>query len=134
MDVTTSSFASPSATRLPVLPTSLGRRRALLRPAKDLERSLEACLRTDARIEPRHRLDVVVHDLRPLGEYGVERVEDPAEVRDEHLDGRAGRLRADLGDRLREHPRAAVLELVTVHARDDRVLDAHPRDGLTDAG
>src|SRR5205085_11070054 len=108
--------------------------RPLLRPAQHLERPFEPRLRPHARIEPRDGLDVVVQDLRTLREYDVERRDHAAEIRDEHLDRRAWRLTADLTDRLGEHLRAAILELVPIDARHDGVLDAHPRDGLAHPG
>src|SRR4030081_2949711 len=60
--------------------------RALLRAAKHLERTRIARLRAPPRIEALDRLDVLVHDLGPLREYGVERRRVTDEVGDEHLD------------------------------------------------
>ncbi len=105
----------------------------LLRAAEHLERTLVPRLRANARVQARDGLDVVVQDLGPRGEHGVQRFRAPHEVGDQHLDGRRGRLTADLADRIREDLGAAVRQLVAVHARHDRVAERHLGDRLTDA-
>src|SRR6185503_20884083 len=74
----------------PALAYQVGR--ALLGPAKHLERTLVARLWTNARVEARNGLDVVIQDLWPCGEDRVERLGTAHEVRDQHLDCRAWRL------------------------------------------
>src|SRR3977135_884608 len=59
--------------------------RARLRAAKHLERTRIARLRSHSGIEALDRLDVVVHDLRPLREYGVKRRRGTYEGAREHL-------------------------------------------------
>src|SRR5207245_6887218 len=86
----------PEADHDPALADELGR--TLLRATENLERTWVARLRPHTRIETHHGLDVVVQDLRSLGEHDVECRGVADEVRDEHLDRRSGRLSADLAD------------------------------------
>ena len=66
-------------------------------------------------------------------EHELQRVPVAAEVGDEHLDARAGRLQADLADRLGPDGRAAVGQLVAVDAGDDDVAEVHHPHGVADA-
>src|SRR5689334_13696320 len=85
------------------------------------------------RVQPRRDLDVVVEDVRPLGDDLRERHHLAAEVGRQHLDLAAGRLAADLADDADEGGRAVVGQVVAVHAGDDRVAQAHARDRARDA-
>ena len=116
---------------MPLLHTRSGAR-CLVR-SKHLQRSLVAGLGTNARVQTRNGLDVVVQDLGPRRQHRVERFRTAHEVWDQHLDRRARGLAADLADRLREDLGTTVGQLVAVHARDDRVTERHLGDGLADA-
>src|SRR5256886_7773911 len=106
---------------------------ALLRAPQHLERPRVPRLRPDALVEPLDRLDVVIQDLRALRKHRVERLRIAGEIRDQHLDGRARRLPADLTDRRGEQRRASVGELVYVEGRHDRMTEFHLRDRGSDS-
>ena len=75
----------------------------------------------------------MIQDLRALREHRVERLRIAGEIRDQHLDGRARRLPADLTDRRGEQRRASVGQFVAVDARDDRMTECHLRDRGSDS-
>jgi len=85
------------------------------------------------RMQPLHRLQVVVQDVRPRFDHRPQRGLIPLEVRDQHLDGAPGPRLPAQPDRLREDRRAAIRQVITVDARDDDVLQLQRRDGLRDA-
>ena len=85
------------------------------------------------RVEPRHRLDVVVEDVGPLGDHARQRHLLAAEVGRQHLDLGVGREAADRADHADERRRAEVGQVVAVDAGDHRVAQPHPLDRLGDA-
>ena len=85
------------------------------------------------RVEARHGLEVVVHHVRRRGREDRERpVEAAAEIGREDLDPRAGREGAHGADAVDEMLRAAVAQVVAVHARDHHVGELHRGDGLAE--
>ena len=75
-------------------------------------------------VEPRHGLEVVVHHVRRrLAQDGERAVEPAAEVRHQHLDLRAGRMRAHRADAVDEVRSAAVAQVVAVDAGDHDVFE-----------
>ena len=83
-------------------------------------------------VEPRHRLGVVVEDLRVRVHHGLQRGPVAPEVGDQHLDGAARRQLANPADALGEDPRAAVGLLVAVDAGQHGVLQPHGLHRLAD--
>ena len=104
----------------------------LLRPAQQPERAVVARLRAaHPRVQPPHRLDVVVEDLGPRGEHRLQRLFlDAEEVGRQHLDRSLGQLRLQRADRRRVVAGAAVGDVVAVDRGDDDVLELHLRRGL----
>src|SRR5215211_4222670 len=105
----------------------------LLGVAQDLERSPVLRLGTDRPVQARHGLDVVVEGVGPGVDDGLYGVPISLEIRREDLDGAAGDLFPDLLDGGGEDRGPAVLQLVTVHARYDGVLEAHLSGSVGDA-
>ena len=67
----------------------------LLHPLQQPQRGEVARARADRRIEPRHGLEIVVEDVGPRRDHGLDRALLAQEVGRQHLDRRAGRrLRA----------------------------------------
>ena len=91
--------------------------------------------RSDGPLEPGHRLDVVVEDVGPGVEDGLERRPIALAVRDEHLDGGAGTRLADPGDGLGEGagPPSArssrATQVITAWARPIRATASATRAG-----
>ena len=79
-------------------------------------------------VEPGHRLQVVVVDVRAGGGHRFDGAGLVAEVRGEDLDGGAGRGLADARDRTHELGGPAVVEIVAVHRGDDHVVEAEGGD------
>src|SRR5205823_15009424 len=77
------------------------------------------------RVEARDRLDVVVEDVRPLGDDPRERHLLAAEVRSQYLDLAARRELADRADHTNEGGRAEVRKVVALDARRHRVPQSH---------
>src|SRR5690606_11127601 len=81
-------------------------------------------------IEPRHRLEVVVHDVRRRRLEDLERALEPApEVGHEDLDAGGRRELADPPDAFDEMPGAAVAQVVAVDAGDHDVAQSQGGDG-----
>src|SRR4051812_35392755 len=81
------------------------------------ERMRIIATRPRAPVEARHGLEIVVHHIRRRGFQDLERpIEPPAEVRHQHLDRRLRARRAHGADAIDEVLRAAVLQVVAVHA------------------
>ena len=107
--------------------------RHLLRHAQDPRRAQEVGAAPGDRVEPGDGLDVVVEDVRPLGDHLGERHLLAAEVRGENLDLAPGRHPADRADHAHERAGPVVGEIVAVDGGDHRVLQAHPLDLVCDA-
>ena len=76
-------------------------------------------------VQPRHRLEVVVHHVRRRRRQDVERAIEPAaEIGHQHLDLRCGRVLAHRADAVDEVLRAAVAQVVAVDAGDDDVAQS----------
>src|SRR5678815_4495194 len=88
----------------------LGRnvRTILPRAIEQLERAPISAAGTGHAVEARNGFDVVIQDVWPGVEDGVQRCLDALEVGDEHFDPAAGYTRAGLCNRVSEDRRAAV--------------------------
>src|SRR3954447_18177549 len=106
----------------------------LLRVAQHATRAQERRAATCHGIQARDDLDVVVEDVRALGDDLRQRHLLAAEVGREHLDLAPGRLAADLADDAHEGAGAVVGEVVAVDARDDGVAQPHLRHRPRHAG
>ena len=112
---------------------ALGEQPRVLRAPQQLQRALEAGAGAHAAVQPRHRLGVVVQDVRAA------RRSPPASASQLPLKSgmststaQPGDARADLADAGGEDARAAVLLVVAVHRGDDGVPQPHARDGVRD--
>ena len=82
-------------------------------------------------VQARHRLEVVVHHVGRRVTEDVERALQPAaEIGHQHLDPRGRRVQAHGADAVDEMLRAAVAQVVAVHARDHDVAKLQRRDRL----
>ena len=126
---TSSSRSSPRPTITPLLVSSPA---ALDRFSSSSERG-KLAPGAGLAVEAGHRLDVVVEDVGARVEDDRERLPAALEVGDEHLDRAAGDAGADLANRGREDPGAAVRLVVAVHGRDHGVPQAHARGRVRDA-
>ena len=85
-------------------------------------------------MQPAHGFDVVVEDVRPLGEDRHEcLLFDAEKVGREDLDRRGGDGALERANRRRVVARAAVGDVVAVDGRDHDVLEAHLLRGLREA-
>jgi hypothetical protein len=71
----------------------------------------------------------VIENVRSGIEHARDRVEIAAKIRRQHLDARLGKRPAHRADGLGEMPRAAVREIVPVHAGDHDVVEPQVRRG-----
>ncbi len=115
---------------MPVLVAMSGR--IVPRPIEQFERTRVAAARTRHAIEAWDRLDVVIEHVRPGIEDRPEGRLDALEIWNQHFDPAARHTLARQPNRLGEDERAAVGEIVPIDRRDDRVLEAHPRNGFGD--
>src|SRR6266545_5782823 len=83
-------------------------RRRAPRAAEELERALVAAAVTRDLVEARHGLGIVVQDIGPGGDHGLEGGGAALQVRDQELDAAARRLAADGPHRGGKDARAAV--------------------------
>ena len=112
-------------------PTELGGIR--LRALEDAQAAVVAGSLADRGLQPLHRLDVVVQDVRTGFHHGPQRRLLAVEVGDQHLHAHRRAAVPESPDRLREDARAAVGQVVAGDRRHDDVLEAHRLDGLRDA-
>ncbi len=112
---------------------TLGTEALLFGNAQHIERALVDRLGPHTAIEPRYRLDVVVEDLRPFVEHDLEGIPEATEVGDEHLDGTARDLLADLANGLGEDRCTTIFTLIPVDRGDDSVFEAHQPSSFGDA-
>src|SRR5690606_3487211 len=77
-------------------------------------------------------LEVVVQDVRLRFDDDAKRVLVSLDIRDQDLDGAARPTLPALADRLREDRRAAIRQIITVHAGDDDVLELQVLDRVRD--
>src|SRR5438034_1851833 len=104
---------------------------ARLEIREELERVRIVAARARLPVEPGHGLEVVVHHVREGCIQRFERALDaPPEIRHEDLDFRTGRALAHRADAVDEVTRAAVFQVVAVHARNDDVGEAERGDRL----
>src|SRR5215213_4816772 len=97
----------------------------LLGVAQDSAGAQEARTAPRQRIQPRHRLDVVVEHVRALRDHPCERHLLAAEVRRQHLDLAARRHPPDRADHADEGAGAEVGQVVAVHACDHGMPQPH---------
>lgn len=80
--------------------------------------------RTRFLVQTRHRFEVVIHDVRRCGIQNAERaVQTTTEIGRQNFNARVRRQLARLTDTFDEVRRAAVAQIVTIHARDHHVLE-----------
>ena len=80
-------------------------------------------------VKARHRLEVVVHHVRRRGTKYLQRMLQPAaEIRHQHFDRRVRSLFTHGTDAIHKVLRAAILQVVPVHAGDHHVPQAQARD------
>ena len=108
-------------------------RRRAARPPEELQRALVAAAVARELVEARHRLGVVVEDVRRGVDHDLEGFWLALEVGDQQLDAAAGRETPERPHRRREGARPAVGQVVTVHRRDDDVLEAELAHGAPHA-
>ncbi len=87
-------------------------------------------LRLDLLEQPRHRLHIVVEDLRAGFHDDLQGFERAFEIGDEHFHGAARQQLADAADDHGKNRRAAVLAVVPVDGGDDSMLQIHRLDRL----
>ena len=109
------------------------RRRRRTRAPEQLERALVAPAVARDLVEPRDGLRIMVQDVGPGVDHGLERAGRALEIRNQHLDLATRPLPADGANRRGEVRRAAVGQVVAVHRGDDHVLQAESRDRAPDA-
>ena len=90
-------------------------------------------LGTDALVQARNGLDVVIEDVGLFVENRLECVPISTEIGDENFDVGVRGLEADLADRLGPYFGAAVGQFVSINAGDDNVIESHRGNGVTDA-
>ena len=100
---------------------------------EDVHHALVASAGPALLVEPRHRLGVVVVDVRLGLEHGANRIFLALEIGHEHFDRRRRTAQLDLPDGLGEGPRAEVGEVVAIDGREDDVLQLHHRRRFGDA-
>ena len=83
-----------------------------------------------ARIEPRHRFDVVVQDDRPGSNDGRERVPVALEVGNEDFHLHMGRAMANGSNATGEYRCSAIRLVIPVDGCNHTVIEIHLRDGL----
>ena len=105
----------------------------LQRVAQDAQRALPARAAAGDRVQPRRDLDVVVEDVRALGDHLRQRHLLAAEVGRQALDLAPRRLHADRADHADPRLGAVVGQVVAVDARHHRVAEAHLRHRAGDA-
>ncbi len=106
---------------------ALGEQARALRAPEQLQRAAEAGAGAHLAVQARHRLRVVVQDVGPGGDHGLEGGPVPLEVRDQDLHRAAGHTGADLTDAGGEDARSPVTLIVTVDGGDHRMAQAHAR-------
>ena len=84
-------------------------------------------------MQARHSLDVVVEDVRPGVEDGLDAVPPGVEIGHEHLDGGVGQAAADRRDTAGEMTGALVRKIVAGDGGDHDVPQAELRGGLDEA-
>src|SRR6266545_568411 len=99
------------------------RRRGTAGPPEELERALVAAAVSRDLVEPRHRLDIVVEDIRPGLDHGRQRGAIALEIGDQQLHPAADGVPADGPHGGGEVRGAAVGEVVAVHGCDHYVLE-----------
>ncbi len=82
-------------------------------------------------IQPRHRFEIVIHDVgRRLRQHVERAIQASAEVRDQHFDLRSRRVLANGADAIDKMTGAAVAQIIPVDARYDDVTKAKCGDRL----
>ncbi len=100
-----------------------------LEALQQLQRHMVVRSRTRLLVQPRHRLEVVVHHIGGcLGEDLERALGATAEVGRENLDARLRRLLAHLTDAIHEVTRTAIAKIIAVDAGDHHVLQFQSRD------
>jgi len=83
--------------------------------------------RTRLAVQPWHRFEVVIHDVRRRRAQELERALQPtAEVGDQDFDPRLRRQGPHGADAIDEMLRAAVAQIVAIHARDHDIGQIQP--------
>ena len=103
-----------------------------LRSKQYAERSVVSSPLPDRLLQPRHRLDVVIQDVRPGRHHRSERRFLAVEIGDQHLHAHARAGDSQPADRLGEDARPAVVQVVASHARDDDVVQVQLLQRLRD--
>ena len=102
------------------------------RPIEQLQRARIAPTGSRHPVEPRHGFDVVVEDVGPASSTASQRRFHALEVGNQHFDPAVRNPGARLPDRLDEHRRAAVGEIVAVDRRDHGMAQPHRLDRVGD--
>jgi hypothetical protein len=97
-----------------------------------LQRDEVARARPDRRVEPRHRLQIVVEHVRPRLDHDLQRALLVLEVGGQDLDRRLRRRGPHRVDHVGEVLRPAVGQVVAVDRGDDDVIEAELGTGLGD--
>src|SRR5262245_50982584 len=106
---------------------------ALLELLQQRERMAVVATRARLTIEPRHRLEVVVHHVGRSRRENLERaLEATAKIGDQDLDCRAWRAVAHRANAVYEMLRSAILQVVAIDARHDDVPQLEPRDRFSE--
>ena len=114
---TVSSISAHSSPRPTMIPLFVSRPALFARCSSSSER-LKRAPGPHLAVEARHRLRVVVQDVGPGRDHGVQRGPVSLEVGDQDLHRAAGHARPDLADAGREDRRAPVALVVAVHGGD----------------
>ena len=94
------------------------------------QRPFIAILRLHLLKQARHRLNVVIQDLRLGVHNDLQRFLVALEIRDQDFDRTAGLKLANAADHHRKDWRSAIFTLITVHGGNHHMLEIHRRDGL----
>src|SRR5256885_12716086 len=98
--------------------------------AQKLERTFVPRAFADLAIETRHRFGIVIENVGPDGEDGVQGLPVAAEIGDQHFHFAARNAAPDLFDGARKDVRAAVGLIVAVDRSNYGITQTHASDGF----
>jgi hypothetical protein len=96
------------------------------RKSKHVERLPVTCLRANTAVEPRHSFHIVIEYVRRGVQHARDRIQIAAEIGRQYLKASCRQRLLHLPDSFGEMRRAAVPQIVAIHARDDDVSQLHP--------
>src|SRR5262245_9800019 len=91
-------------------------RRVTARKREHVQRLAVARLRAHPAVKPRHRLDVVIEDVRRSIQHPRDSIERSTKVRRQYFHSRGRKSPAHLANGFRKMMRSSIFEVIAIHA------------------